>query len=90
MIRDCYMRQTNPSFIPFDADARFACGLLSAALREAKGLVAASALCRLPGLDARTSKLFEIDHRPHDIREHLLQLAEPAFEDAWNEGKRHA
>ena len=27
---------------------------------------------------------------PADIREHLLQLAEPAFERAWDEGKHHA
>lgn len=27
---------------------------------------------------------------PADIRSHLLHLAEPAFERAWNEGKHHA
>ena len=26
---------------------------------------------------------------PADVREHLLQLAEPAFERAWDEGKHH-
>jgi len=39
---------------------------------------------------ARERFVAQVERWPDDIREHLLRLAEPAFEPAWNEGKRHA
>ena len=51
------------------------------------------------GFEAAARALFAADRLqlqgvvaawPADVREHLLQLAEPAFERAWDEGKHHA